>query len=126
MRKNTNQTVKRSGIKRNHKFFRNFVIPVSCIMLFFNQSTVAQYQPFNETPEAAWFKHGFNGLLILLLFMTGYVIYMAIKALRERGQTLRFDLPIFRSMTRNKNTVSVLLFLIVVAGIIWTIKYKAG
>lgn len=95
------------------------------LLLAFSSGIKAQ-ERFSETPESDWFKHGFNILFIILIILTIYIIREASRTLRERGRSLQFHFTLFRSMAKNSKAASAVLLLIVIAGIIWAIKYKAG
>jgi len=52
-----------------------------------------------------------------------YVLRTALKILHENGATVEYNFPMFKSMAQNSKTVSIIILLIVLTGIIWAVKF---
>ncbi len=67
-----------------------------------------------------WFL-GVSGLILIIAIV--YVMSNAISVLSENGRTLEFNFPIIRKMANNEKTVAIIIAFIILAGIIYTVKF---
>jgi len=93
------------------------------ILMFDYQSATAQ-----NTKSALSVSDKINysvliGLGVVFLAAAIYVLNFASKVLRENGKTIEFNFPMIRRMSYNGKTIGVIILLIVLAGIIWAIKF---
>lgn len=63
-----------------------------------------------------------GGSALVLSIITIYVFRVAFVVLQENGATVKF--PMIKNMARNNKTVSIIMLLIVLTGIIWAIQFK--
>ena len=63
-----------------------------------------------------------GGLALVLSIITIYVFRVALVVLQENGATVKF--PMIRNMARNSKTVSIIMLIIVLTGIIWAVKFN--
>ncbi len=63
-------------------------------------------------------------MIVVLLGITIYILKNALSVLHENGKSLTFAFPVFNRMAHNGRTVSILLFILAVVGVIWAITFK--
>ncbi|MBL7892741.1 MAG: hypothetical protein JNL63_08925 [Bacteroidia bacterium] len=69
---------------------------------------------------AYWFWGAFA---VIFLGSVIYVFSRAISVLHENGRTIEFNFPIIKKMANNEKTVALIIALIVLAGIIYAVKF---
>ena len=64
-----------------------------------------------------------GGLAVVFFGMVIYVLRTALAVLHDNGKTVEFSFPIFKNMAENNKTVTTIILIIVVCGILWAVSY---
>ncbi|MBI2271195.1 MAG: hypothetical protein HYU69_12695 [Bacteroidetes bacterium] len=114
----------KSGNKQN-KTAKQISLFLLLLLLLGNKSAIAQNAaseiPINDL-LAYWFWGGFA---VIFIGSVIYVFSRAINVLHENGRTIEFNFPIIRKMANNEKTVAIMIALLVLAGIIYAVKFGA-
>lgn len=86
-----------------------------------SQNTSGTYSAINDSINY-WLL---GGLVVIFCGLVIYVINFAISVLHENGRAFDFDFPIIRKMAHNERAVAIWIFIVVLLGIIWAVKFWA-
>lgn len=64
-----------------------------------------------------------GGLALVFFGIVIYVLRTAMVVLQENGKTVEFSFPLFRNMADNNKTVTTIILIIVVCGVLWAVNY---
>jgi len=95
------------------------------ILLLFSQNVFAQEANAGAESANSMIYWILGGTLVLLIAFAIYLLYSAISVLHQNGKSVDFKFTLLRDFTQNSRAVGILLFILVLAGIIWAISSKA-
>lgn len=109
----------KSGNKQNRFTF------IMLLLFCFFADKVAMAQDISGSTDINTLLNNWvlGGLGVIFLGIVIYVLRTAMVVLHEHGKTVEFSFPIFRSMTQNNKTVTTILLIILVCGILWAVNY---
>lgn len=107
----------KSGNKQNRIIF--FTLLLFC---FFSDK-MAMAQSTYGSMDSLLNNWVLGSLAVIFLVAVIYVLRTALVVLHEHGKTVEFSFPMFRNMADNNKTVSAIIFIIVVCGILWAVSY---
>ena len=64
-----------------------------------------------------------GGLAVVFIGIVLYVVRTALIVLHENGKTLEFSFPMIRNMAENGKTVTIVILIIVLCGVVWALNY---
>jgi hypothetical protein len=111
-------------VKSNHQIFRSMF--AFCVLLFVGTEIVYAQVNKNGSIDAARLDKWLIWLLITIIIITFYFVMKARSIVLQLGGLEDMGFDIFRSMTKNKDLVSIIYFGLVASAVIWAVKYRIG
>lgn len=64
-----------------------------------------------------------GGSALIFLGVIAYTVRNALVVLHDHGKSFEFSFPMFGGMAKNSKTVTIVILIIVLSGIIWAVNY---
>ncbi len=64
-----------------------------------------------------------GGCALIFAGVIAYTVRNALVVLHDHGKTFEFNFPMFGGMAKNSKTVTIVILIIVLFGVIWAVNY---
>jgi len=111
---------------KNHKGYRFLKVFFLFMTFFFSTIESIHAQTLGEILIEKWLNNAIIWISVFIILFSIYTILKAQKIINQYGSIEGMEFSIFRCLSKNKTVTTIIYFLIIIATIIWALKYKVA